>query len=245
MRAMAQALDEPLRMGIFDEDNLGAIYRREVLAPGAQSNYPLDFVRPGTEDLDFTMAKESDIKKIISNLRRDFGNLGINTRISDLEEKDKSLSFKISAEGPLFTKEIDRCFVSVEISKREEVFNYMATELKTNYREILGFSAIVMAEKEILAEKIRALLTRNQARDLYDIYFLLKKGTKIDIGLINRKLEYYGRKAGIKEIVSSIKNKKEIWLPELNSFVIGEIPDFRIVEKYTASKIKQRLSRKE
>lgn len=53
-RAMAQALDAPLRQGIFDEDNLGGIYRREVLAPGATPNYPLDFVRPGTEDLDFT-----------------------------------------------------------------------------------------------------------------------------------------------------------------------------------------------
>lgn len=53
-RAFAQALAEPLRMGIFDEDNLGGIYRREVLAPGAQANFPLDFVRPGTEDLDFT-----------------------------------------------------------------------------------------------------------------------------------------------------------------------------------------------
>lgn len=53
-RAFAQALSEPLRQGIFDEDNLGAIYRREVLAAGAQANFPLDFVRPGTEDLDFT-----------------------------------------------------------------------------------------------------------------------------------------------------------------------------------------------
>ncbi len=53
-RAFAQALREPLRQGIFDEDNLGSIYRREVLAPGAQANFPLDFVRPGTEDLDFT-----------------------------------------------------------------------------------------------------------------------------------------------------------------------------------------------
>lgn len=53
-RAFAQALNEPLRQGIFDEDNLGGIYRREVLAPGAQANFPLDFVRPGTEDLDFT-----------------------------------------------------------------------------------------------------------------------------------------------------------------------------------------------
>lgn len=53
-QAFAQALDEPLRKGIFDEDNLGGIYTRELLAPGAQANYPLDFVRPGTEDLDYT-----------------------------------------------------------------------------------------------------------------------------------------------------------------------------------------------
>jgi len=53
-KAFAAALSEPLRQGIFDEDNLGGIFRREVLAPGAQANYPLDFVRPGTEDLDFT-----------------------------------------------------------------------------------------------------------------------------------------------------------------------------------------------
>jgi len=53
-RAMAQALAEPLRQGVFDADNLGGIFRREVLAPGAQASYPLDFVRPGTEDLDFT-----------------------------------------------------------------------------------------------------------------------------------------------------------------------------------------------
>ncbi len=53
-RAFAAALTEPLRKGIFDEDNLGGIYARQVLAPGAQANYPLDFVRPGTEDLDYT-----------------------------------------------------------------------------------------------------------------------------------------------------------------------------------------------
>lgn len=57
-RAFAQALTEPLRQGIFDEDNLvaggGRIYAPAVLAPGAQANFQLDFVRPGTEDIDFT-----------------------------------------------------------------------------------------------------------------------------------------------------------------------------------------------
>lgn len=53
-RALAAALTEPLRQGIFDEDNLGGIFSRQVLAPGAQANYQLDFVRPGEEDINFT-----------------------------------------------------------------------------------------------------------------------------------------------------------------------------------------------
>ena len=57
-KALAAALTEPLRKGIFDEDNLvagaGRIFEPHVLAPGAQANYQLDFVRPGTEDIDFT-----------------------------------------------------------------------------------------------------------------------------------------------------------------------------------------------
>jgi hypothetical protein len=53
-KALAEALTEPLRKGIFDADNLGGIFARQVLAPGAQANYQLDFVRPGTEDIDFT-----------------------------------------------------------------------------------------------------------------------------------------------------------------------------------------------
>jgi len=53
-KAFAAALTEPLREGIFDEDNLGGIFARQVLAPGAQANYQLDFVRPGEEDINFT-----------------------------------------------------------------------------------------------------------------------------------------------------------------------------------------------
>jgi hypothetical protein len=53
-RALAAALSEPLRQGIFDEDNLGGIFQRMVLAPGAQANFQLDFVKPGEEDINFT-----------------------------------------------------------------------------------------------------------------------------------------------------------------------------------------------
>ncbi len=46
----AKALQEPLRQGVFDQDNLDDIFERNVLAPGAQATYPLDIVKAGEED---------------------------------------------------------------------------------------------------------------------------------------------------------------------------------------------------
>lgn len=62
-RAFAAALQEPLRQGIFDRDNLQGIFERHVLAPGAQANYPLDFIKPGSEDdfIAFTMPKQGRV----------------------------------------------------------------------------------------------------------------------------------------------------------------------------------------
>jgi len=62
-KAFAAELNMPLRQGIFDRDNLGGIYEKQVLAPGAQANYPLDFVKPGEEDefIAFTLPKQGRV----------------------------------------------------------------------------------------------------------------------------------------------------------------------------------------
>jgi hypothetical protein len=62
-RAFAAELQTPLRQGVFDRDNLGGIFEKQVLAPGAQANYPLDFVKPGDEDnyLAFAMPKQGKV----------------------------------------------------------------------------------------------------------------------------------------------------------------------------------------
>jgi len=184
-----------------------------------------------SEDLDFTEIGEFDVEKVIFNLKKDLENLGINFKMGKIEEFENSVSFKVGVEGPLFSKEIERCFVSVEISKREVVFSYGAKELKTNYRDFLGFNVIVMEEREILAEKVRALITRNKARDLYDLHFLLKKDVEIDIDLINEKLKYYNKSFSFSEFKKSLDKKERIWKNELNPFIFGEIPDFSGVKR--------------
>lgn len=62
-RAFAQELNWPLRQGVFDRDNLGEIFERQKLQPGAQANYPLDFIQPGSEDdfVAFTMPKQGRV----------------------------------------------------------------------------------------------------------------------------------------------------------------------------------------
>jgi len=190
-----------------------------------------------SEDLDFTMINEIDSEKLVANIKKDLENMGIKHKISGIKEDNLSLSFKIGAEGPLFEREIERCFVKVDISKREKVKESNILELKTDYKGIIGFSVKIMSEKEILSEKIRALLTRNQSRDLFDIYFLLKKGIKFDKNLVEKKLEYYKKKFSRKEFSEAVKKKKSIWIPELNPFILGVLPKFHEVEKYVLKNV--------
>jgi hypothetical protein len=49
MKALAQALTEPLRQGVLSGDIIGDIFAVENLDPGATAEYPLDFYQPGME----------------------------------------------------------------------------------------------------------------------------------------------------------------------------------------------------
>jgi len=62
-KAFAAELTAPIRKAIFDEDTTAGIFERDVLAPGATPNYPMDFVKPGDEDefVAFTLPKTGKI----------------------------------------------------------------------------------------------------------------------------------------------------------------------------------------
>ncbi len=49
VQELAKALELPLRKGIMDGDILGGIFEVINLAPGATSEFPLDFLAPGSE----------------------------------------------------------------------------------------------------------------------------------------------------------------------------------------------------
>jgi hypothetical protein len=49
VRELAVALQTPLRAGVLSGDITDGIFERVALAPGATSEFPLDFIAPGTE----------------------------------------------------------------------------------------------------------------------------------------------------------------------------------------------------
>lgn len=61
----------------------------------------------------------------------------------------------------------------------------------------------VLSKKELLAEKIRAFLSRDKLRDLYDLAFLLND-TEVDLALVSKKTAYYQKEFNIKEFMDKL-----------------------------------------
>lgn len=86
----------------------------------------------------------------------------------------------------------------VEISLREKVLLPATTISTARIAHPYGLDPVVIARldpAELLAEKVRALVMRAAGRDIYDVYWLLERGTRMDPALFLRKMDYY-RTAG-------------------------------------------------
>lgn len=92
-----------------------------------------------------------------------------------------------------------------------------------------------MSREEILAEKVRACLTRARPRDLYDIWFLRSKGIALDRQMIEEKLGFYGefrkRMPNLEEIKQRLASIMDEWDRDLEVLVPGRShPTFRVAE---------------
>ncbi|MFA5772050.1 MAG: nucleotidyl transferase AbiEii/AbiGii toxin family protein [Thermoplasmata archaeon] len=184
-----------------------------------------------SEDLDFTFHEEFSGGALLKKIKSDLEYMDIKATYKTAYDNKASFAFKLGVEGPLFSREIERCFVDIEISRRETVeMPIRAIFLETPYQDILPFAVGMMDVEEIVAEKIRAIITRNKARDVYDLHFLLKRDVKISIYLANKKLKYYNKTFDEDAFKDGIRKKKGIWTAELTPIIFGQLPKFDEVE---------------
>lgn len=178
-----------------------------------------------SEDLDFDADK--DITHFIEKAIKEVGNYyDIDYKYT---ENNLSSTFNLKIKGPLFDgSDLSIETIRIELSMRERpLLEPEKIFINPLYNDIGTYELIVMQKEEMLAEKIRALLYGNHARDVYDLWFLLKKGTKVDKSLINKKLELYSkdRKLPDFDIAEEIEKERKKWELEM-SILTKTLPTF-------------------
>jgi len=179
-----------------------------------------------SEDLDFSSPLGvSKLKEVVKKCLKSFDLLGIEH--FDLIEKEfeGNIRFEVKFKGPLFNGNLNSTNnLKIDFNKNK-VFFKTARVINPVFTDIPLFVIVALAEKEILAEKIRAIANRKQARDLYDLWILLGKKVEIDKGLINKKLKE--EKVNLKNITFLSQGAYEQDLKNL----IGYIPAYKQIKK--------------
>lgn len=187
-----------------------------------------------SEDLDFTsLIKEKKIKEII------------NKTLSDLEKEIPNLSFKEeetianSFTGRVFQELEEFKFpltIRLDFSLREEPYQTTLSLIESEF-PIGPYPQVAhLKAEEMLAEKIRAILTRKRGRDIFDLWFLLSKKVSIDWNLVNKKMALYNRKTDLEELIERIESlsQKEIeedltkFLPLSHRNLVGKIKNLAL-----------------
>ncbi|MGQ4833763.1 MAG: nucleotidyl transferase AbiEii/AbiGii toxin family protein [Candidatus Asgardarchaeia archaeon] len=95
------------------------------------------------------------------------------------------------------------------------------------YPDIPNFEVRTLSPEVIAQEKLNAILHRNKARDVYDLFVLLKN------------YNFTLKCANLSELEKKIEEKRDSW-NELTYFVVGKLPSFESVKDLILSKVSKR-----
>lgn len=193
-----------------------------------------------SEDLDFTVMGDKEgfdvfIIKFFKKLEKLYG-------FSFKKRKTiVGIKYLLTADLNIINYKI---FINLDFSFREKVISPSQSIITTNYPVIFTAYVNHLSAEEILAEKIRAILTRDKGRDIYDLWFLLSKNIVIDKKLVEEKLKYYNIKTFIPDQLITKINKfsKEKFVLDLKPFVpINEREKLAGLFDYIISFLKNKL----
>lgn len=218
------------------ETLLFALYQKvkqELVFKGGTALYKLYRLNRFSEDLDFTLQKHRRaVNTFLQEALSQLSLLGISGKIKEIQDYRQQINVHLEFKGPLYDgSKPSLVFIPLNISLREKVEQASYELLFSSYREIPSFEVYVMGEQEILAEKVRTILQRDKARDVYDAWFLFKKGVVLERALLERKLKVAGIKFNQIALVEAIAAKEKMWTLDLQKLVLGTIPSFARVQE--------------
>jgi len=218
----------------------------QYLFLNAISNFPEKFVFKGgtalkicfgleraSEDLDFsTNSNLIELRKVVYLCIKNFDLLNIPYEIYSEKKFEGNVRFEIRFKGPLFNGDHKSTnTLKIDFNKQKS-YNKEAKVVNKIFSDTPSFVISVLSEKEILAEKIRAIINRSEPRDLYDLWFLFSKGVQIDKELIKKKLKE--ESSDYKKLKYPSENEYNVSLKNLVNF----LPNYAQVLREVSEKLR-------
>ncbi len=203
-----------------------------------------------SEDLDFTLLNNNAAtNEILFKYFKDIfvyiqEEVNIPLEIIDNHEyKDDGINFYISYVGPLGGHGSHKR-VKVDISRSEQLeFEPVFQLTLSGYSDQESYQLLCYSLEEVLVEKMRSVMQRMQARDFYDIWYLLEMhGLEIDF-----YLKEFAKKCTSKglnpaefrdKLAQRLPQYKGRWQKSLSE-QIQVLPDFDKVERETMRQLRR------
>ena len=194
-----------------------------------------------SEDLDFTLLKDEITNKQIFQwfnevfeFIREEANIPLEI-IDNNEHEDGGINFYISYIGPLGGLGANKR-VKVDISRSEHLESEaIIKDVILVYSDHEEHKLLCYSLEEMLVEKLRSVMQRMQARDFYDIWYLLEvHGMDVNFYLneFKAKCESKGLKMSdfIEKLEQRLPQYKGRWQKSMIE-QIKDLPDFELVER--------------
>ncbi len=145
---------------------LSSDFSRKLVFKGGTALYKFYNLNRFSEDLDFTLSsKRFDIDSMINKIVRGLSYLGMHHTITEKIEYGNEITIRLNVRGPLYDgSKNSMSRVTINISRREKSILIEEKMLIPSYQEIPSFRINVLSPSEIVAEKIRCILTRDKPR---------------------------------------------------------------------------------
>jgi predicted nucleotidyltransferase component of viral defense system len=159
-----------------------------------------------SEDLDFTsLLRKEELKELINKSLKELSIEVAGVRFKKTESIADSFSGRIFQELPEFKLPLT---IRLDFSLREKpVLSVDSSYLETIFPVSPYPQVSHLKAEEMLAEKVRAILTRCRGRDVFDFWFLLSKKVPVDWNLVNKKMAIYKKKVNQEDLLSEMLPK--------------------------------------
>ena len=163
--------------------------------------------------------------------------------IDNNEHEDGGINFYVSYIGPLGGQGNNKK-VKVDISRSEQlVFEPIINDVFISYSDLNEHQLLCYPLEEVLVEKMRSIMQRMQARDFYDIWYLMEKHGMNAVFYVSE----FEAKCKTKDLLhTDFPKKLDERLPQYKgrwkssmSEQIKDLPDFDQVEREVQRHLKK------